>query len=271
MIRNNIRGGYRMIDLTEKLGFFNSVVRYDLSDEITIDVPLYRAANRWDRKNVIDYDVPTVSSFANAINALPEPAIFVDCGADIGVMSVLVALQSSNIERYIGIEPNAEAYEILQQNYNRLPVKTETIFSAVSNFTGFGELVSPDYHPDDDHAKYLVQTENGEIPVIKIDDLKIESGKYIALKLDVEGAELDALEGAINTLSNAKGFVVDVEAHPMVASRTGIDPIDVLRRLNEIKPCQFTICERPGVILNLDKAFFEQVETFNHDVIAVSQ
>ena len=131
-------------------------------------------------------------------------------------------------------------------------------------------MASPDYYPDDDHAKYLVPSETGIIPVYTIDNLGIEAGRYVALKLDVEGAELDAVEGAVQTLSNAKGFVVDLEAHPKVASRTGVDPVDVLRRLNKIKPCRFRICERPDVALDLERGFFEQVEDFNHDVVAIS-
>lgn len=270
MVRNHIRGGYRMINVVEAHGILDLVARYTLTDEITIDVPLYRAANRWDRESVLGYDVPTVSTLATAINALAEPAIFLDCGADIGVMSVLIAVQSSNIERYIGIEPNQIAFELLQKNYDRLPVNTETIFGAVGDFTGTGELASPDYYPDDDHAKFLVAAESGSIPVFKIDDLNIEPDKFIALKLDVEGAELAAVEGAIKTLSNAKGFVVDVEAHPKVANRTGIDPIKVLRRLNAIRPCRFRICERPDVDLQLDEDFFKQVEPVNHDVVVIS-
>lgn len=270
MQRKHIRGGYRLLDFVENSGLLDHVVRYQLNNKITIDVPLYRTANRWDLDSVLDYDVPTVNVLADAINRFTEPVVFVDCGADIGVMSVLVALKTSNIERFIGIEPNSAAFEILEQNYSRLPFRTRAILGAVSDFNGLGELASPDYYPKDDHAKYLVQSETGKISVYRIDDLGITAGKYIALKLDVEGAEFDAIKGATQTLLDAKGFVADIEAHPKVASRTGIDPIVVLRKLNAIRPCQFSICERPDVTLDLDRGFFEQVDAINHDVVAVS-
>ena len=202
---------------------------------------------------------------------MPDPVVLIDCGADIGIMSIRVAMQTANIERFIGFEPNTDAFPVLQENYARLPFTTEAINSAVGRFTGKGELESPDYDVGVDHAKFIVLKEDGSISVQRIDDLGLEANQCIALKIDVEGAELDTIEGAADTLANAKRFVVDVEAHPLVAQRTGTDPIVFLRRLNDIKACDFLICERPDIALDLEKAFFEQVESVNHDVVVVSR
>jgi len=130
MQRMRLRGGYRLLDLADTYGFLDRIARYQLSDQITIDVPLYRTANRWDRDDVLNYDKPTVSALADAINLIPEPVTFIDCGADIGVMSILVAVQSANIEQFIGIEPNAAAYEIFKRNYERLPFQSKAIHGA---------------------------------------------------------------------------------------------------------------------------------------------
>lgn len=273
MIRNQIRGGYYLLDLADRFGWLNKVVCYQLDDQLKMYVPLYRAANRWDRNNIFEYDPPTVASLATAINGLDSQAVFVDCGADIGVMTMLVAMQTSNISQYIAIEPNIEAYQILEKNYNALPVTHKTMNGAVGEFTGSGKLVDSEFYPGDDHARYIVQDENGEIPVYRIDDLSIEKGRPVVLKLDVEGAEKGAVEGAVNTLAASSQFVVDIEAHPKVAQRTGIDPIEILRRLNEIKPCSFKICECPDVELDLGYGFFEQLghsQVKNYDVIVSS-
>jgi FkbM family methyltransferase len=271
MMRKNVPGGHRLINTTSNLGLLNVTARYSLNDRITIDVPLYRESNRWDRQDVWEYDIPTVERLSNAIESLPEPVVFIDCGADIGIMSILVATETSNIERFIGFEPNKKAYDVLTENYRRLPYKAEAVFGAVGRFSGKGELESPDYYPDVDHAKFITVKGDGSIPIYRIDDLPIERNKCVALKIDVEGAELDTIEGAAETLSNAKQFVVDVEAHPKVAQRTGIDPILFLRRLNDIKPCKYYICERPDVNLILDQNFFDQVKKVNHDVVVVSE
>jgi hypothetical protein len=52
--------------------------------------------------------------------------------------------------------------------------------------------------------------------------------------------------------------VVQIEAHPKVAQRTGIDPIECLRFIQAIRNCRFVVCESPSYPLSLDKPFFEQ-------------
>ena len=156
MVRHRVRGGYHLLELADNFGWLNNIVCYQLNERIKMYVPLYRAANRWDRKNIFEYDTPTVDGLAYAINALDRQAVFVDCGADIGIMTMLVAMQTSNISRYIGIEPNKEAYQILQQNYNALPTRHKTINGAVGQFTGSGKLVDSEFYPGDDHARYIV-------------------------------------------------------------------------------------------------------------------
>ncbi|MCH9699648.1 MAG: FkbM family methyltransferase, partial [Gammaproteobacteria bacterium] len=179
MVRHRVRGGYHLLELADNFGWLNNIVCYQLNERIKMYVPLYRAANRWDRKNIFEYDTPTVDGLAYAINALDRQAVFVDCGADIGIMTMLVAMQTSNISRYIGIEPNKEAYQILQQNYNALPTRHKTINGAVGQFTGSGKLVDSEFYPGDDHARYIVSDKNGKIPVYRIDDLNIEKGRPV--------------------------------------------------------------------------------------------
>ena len=270
MMRRDIPGAHRLVHAASTLGLLDVVVRYSLGDRITIDVPLYRASNRWDERDLWEYDPPTVARLAGAIASFPEPVVFIDCGADIGIMSLLVAARTANIERFIGFEPNASAYALLAENYRRLPCPAEAVWAAVGRVAGRGELRSPDYDPGVEHAQFIELKEDGAIPVCRVDDLPLGRDKYIALKIDVEGAELDTIEGALHTLAGARRFVVDVEAHPSVAERTGIDPIVYLRRLHDIRPCSFHICERPDVELNLERNFFEQVERINHDVVVVS-
>ena len=47
--RKDLPGGYWLINRAAKLGLLNTTVRYSLTDNISLDVPLYRAANRWDK------------------------------------------------------------------------------------------------------------------------------------------------------------------------------------------------------------------------------
>jgi hypothetical protein len=67
------------------------------------------------------------------------------------------------------------------------------------------------------------------------------------------------LHGARETLTAAHRAIVVVEAHPHVALRTGIDPIEPLRFLAGLRAFEFTVSERPDVRLDLKRPFFEQL------------
>ena len=48
LIRQGWRGPGRVIRGAHRLGLLNCVVRYSLTDSLTVDVPLYRPENWWD-------------------------------------------------------------------------------------------------------------------------------------------------------------------------------------------------------------------------------
>ena len=75
-----------------------------------------------------------------------------------------------------------------------------------------------------------------------IDSLNVRGGN-IAIKLDIEGGELNALKGAVETVTSAHECVITLEAHPMVARRTGQDPVECLRFLTALRPFHFIIAE----------------------------
>ena len=69
------------------------------------------------------------------------------------------------------------------------------------------------------------------------------------------------LRGAERTISQAREFVIQLEAAKFAAERTGQEPIDMLRYLNTLRPCRFT-CFEEGVAAQhpvvLDRPFFAQ-------------
>jgi FkbM family methyltransferase len=147
---------------------------------------------------------------------------------------VLASLNSKK-GRIIAFEPNADVTDILRDNLSRLPLASEVIGKAVSNFVGRGFLERPFYDPND-HARFL-QPGDGPISVTKIDALNIRGD--IAIKIDIEGGELEALQGAKGTIVAARRWVIAFEAHPMVSKRIGRDPIECLRFLASLRPFRF--------------------------------
>jgi FkbM family methyltransferase len=239
MIRWRIRGGHRLVGIFEQLGMLNFVVQYQLGRGVNFSVPLFRADNCWDQRDVEDYEAQLINSFCRLLEPLFDAVLF-DCGADIGTFSALVCSQTSRVARVIAFEPNPDVAGFMKHNLSHLRVSSLAITKAASCFKANSHLEVPG---DDtlDHARYLVSGD-GPLKVVTIDSFGVRSGN-VAIKIDVEGGELEVLQGAAETISSARTCLVTLEANPRVASRTKRDPVECLRFLKFLRPFNFVIAE----------------------------
>jgi FkbM family methyltransferase len=179
-----------------------------------------------------------VAAFLLVLGSFSDVTLF-DCGADIGVFSSVVCSRSDRIVRVLAFEPNPKIQNVFRHNIERLP-NGEPHALAVSSFEGFGRLESPNY-ANGDHARYLVPSDSG-IPVVTVDSFNVLGGD-VAIKIDVEGGELDVLRGAQKTICHASRCMLTLEAHPRVYRRTGISPGACMTFLESIRPFRFVIAE----------------------------
>jgi hypothetical protein len=128
----------------------------------------------------------------------------------------------------------------MKNNLSQLQIPSLAVTKAVSSFTGTGRLEVPDYD-NSDHARFLVPGA-GPLEVVTIDNFGVRSGD-VAIKIDVEGGELEVLHGAAETISAARNCVITLEAHPRVAMRTNRDPVECLKFLQSLRPFHFVIAE----------------------------
>src|SRR5262249_27824866 len=140
--------------------------------------------------------------------------VLFDCGADIGTFSALVCWRAEQIVRVVAFEPNPDVSEFLKSNLSNLPIASEMISRAVGSFNGYGRLERATYDRSD-HARFLVPGD-GQIEMTTIDSMNVRTGD-VAIKLDIEGGELEALKGAAETIISARQCVVTLEANPVVA------------------------------------------------------
>jgi FkbM family methyltransferase len=250
MTRLGVRGGSRLCNVAAKLGMLDTVVSYALPRDVVFAVPFYRADNRWDARDVEEYEQMAINRLCEILGSMSGATLF-DCGADIGIFSAKLCASSPNIARIFAFEPNRDAFTILARNIKRLPSEGHACPEAVGNVNSMGSLVTPNYDKSP-HASF-VSPGAGDIKIRTIDSLGCTGGDVV-LKVDVEGGELEVLEGARRTIAEARRAAVLFEAHPRVTRRTGRDPHVCSRFLLDIRPFEFMIAET-GASVSADALF----------------
>ena len=71
-------------------------------------------------------------------------------------------------------------------------------------------------------------------PSIRIDDLNVE---FDFIKIDIEGSELVALQGALKTLHTTKFMTLEI--HPALLEKLGQTPRDIFELLKQYNPQYF--------------------------------
>jgi FkbM family methyltransferase len=166
----------------------------------------------------------------------------------------------------IAVEPNSDAFPYLEKNLAALPVRAQAVGRAVANFVGSGKLEFPDY--DRDHTARFLAPGDGPVSVTTIDSFSY-FGRSVAIKIDVEGGEIDVLRGASETIRSAGACVIAIEAHPQVAERTGRDPVECLRFLESIRPFRFSVAETEEN-LGTDRPVLKPGQTKVHNIVCTT-
>lgn len=142
---------------------------------------------------------------------------FLDVGANFGLYSLFVARNYPEIKNIIAFEPDSDNYCHLCGNLflNNYTEKITVYNIGISNYSGdIGFLKnkgeSTGHSRIIDTAPDTTRTENFELRTIKVETLDNTfqiRGSSLALKIDVEGHEVKALEGASDLICNNKCFI----------------------------------------------------------------
>jgi FkbM family methyltransferase len=149
---------------------------------------------------------------------------FIDCGANLGVYSMFAANQIRRNDCVIGIEPNPSIFKRFVRNVeiNRFESFVQTRQAAISSERGSAILEIPTYTHTmaslnhEAAANAGADIEKREVPLVTIDDLA-KDRLIEGMKIDIEGHELPALEGASKTLQNDKPWML-LEYNPSLAT-----------------------------------------------------
>jgi FkbM family methyltransferase len=150
-------------------------------------------------------------------------ATAVDVGANIGYNTVYLARRVGTRGRVVAIEPAADNVRVLRENIaaNALPnVDVHAVAAGPTRevrdlfLRGETSAVNSLFH----ESVYAAVTGVEKVAVVPVDE--IVDGHADFIKIDVEGAELDALEGMTRLLSH-RGVSLVVEWHPRLQEAAG--------------------------------------------------
>lgn len=127
--------------------------------------------------------------------------LFIDAGANMGFWSVLVSSPMFGGRKAVAIEGSRETFERLERNRIANGGRFETLFAAVYSEAGRELVFSTGSHAGR-HLDLDAAAQGTPVTTVTLDGIAAarRDGLPVVIKLDVEGAEPDALKGAAETL-----------------------------------------------------------------------
>jgi FkbM family methyltransferase len=159
---------------------------------------------------------------------------FFDVGANIGVLSVLMARSVSGI-RCHGFEPSSENAAAFRRNVvinglaGRICVHELAIGSATGTATLFANPNAGDGLGSLDDRCAAPGAIARTISIVTLDEACRREGVVpSAVKIDVEGWEWEAIRGMDHCLRDPRMRFIAIEVHPELLRARGLDPSEVL-------------------------------------------
>ncbi len=168
---------------------------------------------------------------------LPDrPGAFIDVGVNVGHTLLKVKVADPD-RRYVGFEPNPQCLTYVQHliNANRFTECT-VVPVGVSNRTGVLKLyLNPDVDPSATLVEGFREPERYHrsvlVPVFVGDDMldRLDVDDVAVMKIDVEGGELDVMQGFERTLRRTKPYVF-CEVLPVFDPRSEVGQFRIRRQ-----------------------------------------
>lgn len=174
-----------------------------------------------------------------------------DIGAHIGYFTLLAARAVGSTGRVYAFEPDPSNYRFLCHNValNGLGEVVTTVPKAVSDTSGTRPFFS-DTKTSVVSSFWAEGRSDGAMPVdcTTVDDF-LHGRAIDVVKLDVEGAEVDALRGMRRTLTDKSELAVFVECNPTALATAGSSVRELLDELDALELDVRVIDERERSLL----------------------
>lgn len=162
------------------------------------------------------------------IGRLQPGDLFIDCGANIGLWTLVAAARVGESGHIVSYEPNPSTVKRLKANIRRNNMENivSVIEAAAGSTTGLARFDAGAAH----NLGHLDGSGDLVVPVVTLDRTVTVTGRVAGVKLDVEGGELAALIGAERLISEHRPWLI-VEFNTAISGTNCIDEWDVYQYL----------------------------------------
>jgi FkbM family methyltransferase len=139
--------------------------------------------------------------FDRSVYNLTDSEAVVDGGAFVGdTLAAFIDRSGSRFRSYAAFEPDPASYERLAVVAARDPARITAIQAGLAEHTSKGRLLST----QGADSRFLEAEESGgdSVPVVSLDDYFASRAAPTLIKMDIEGAETSALQGAVGLLGS---------------------------------------------------------------------
>lgn len=133
---------------------------------------------------------------------LDDSSIYYDIGTNIGYHAVAVQQQTNC--KVIAFEPHPNHFAVAAYNCQNKPI--QLFHTALGSTEGTMTISDFDENVMGNYGEVGINDKGIEVPVMKLDELP-ELTRVTLMKIDVEGAELDVLKGAEQTIDTNRPVI----------------------------------------------------------------
>jgi FkbM family methyltransferase len=228
----------------------------------------------WLERGPQNYYLDEFIPFFKFINQIDKPFTFFDLGADIGTVSALAKQYCANLHTIYAFEPNQHSYALLSHNLSQLDKPYIAENAAVSNLDAYVAFHSSSTSTIDHEGSIDVSTP-GSTRVYSLDNWLSAADirkvlPYIVLKIDVEGQELQVIQGAAKLIQQAEVVTVLLEIHPDVLQQTATTAEQLFCELEKLRAFNWYVPKLANQVIDRDREFFAQFPRQQFDIIGCS-
>ncbi len=169
-------------------------------------------------------------------NNIKKGEVVIDCGANIGYYSLLFSKLVGESGKVFAFEPDPTNFSLLQKNLKVNNITNVTALNlAVSDKKCEGILFLDKYYAGHHRMYSEGKNDKGKIKInrVKLDDYFKGKEKIDFIKMDIEGSEGKAINGALNLIHKNKNIKLVLEYFPEALKSCGTEPKELLKILSE--------------------------------------